>query len=200
MVNLKKPDRKRKIRRDRHVGQHRTVRFRRYENLPACIPLDNSAIDPGPEQLSYVDLELTYKEAKKAWDARDPWFDSLRKSQLEYNRRKSAELEEKDRKFAELLRLRDQGYAIKWDDMPVWPFKFNTIRRNKMFNEDEVNFIEETAKKDLKALQIKIEQLVNEMARMGKNLSDLKVVESKLTSILRAIADDREDDRCGGNC
>jgi len=69
-----------------------------------------------------------------------------------------------------------------------------------MFNEDEVSFIEETAKKDLKGLQIKIEQLVNEMARLGKNLSDLKVVESRLSSILRAIDDDREDDRCRGAC
>jgi len=197
VVNLRKPDRKRKIRRDRHVGQHRTVRFRRYESLPACIPLGDTT-DPGPEQLSYVDLELPYKEAKKAWDSRDPWFDSLRKSQLEYNRRKSAELEEKDRKIEELLRMREQGCAITWDDMPVWPFKFNTIRRNKMFNEDEVNFIEETAKKDLNSVRTKIESLVGELARLGKNLSDLKVVESRLTSILRAIDDDRED--CRGSC
>ena len=178
MVNLRKPDRKRKIRRDRQVGQHRPVRFRRYENLPACIPL-GLGIDPGTEQLTYKELELPYQEAKKAWDkwkSDSPWMNSLRQSQLEYNMRKSRQLSE----------------------MPE--YKFNTIRRNKMFNEDEVNFIEETAKKDLKALQIKIEQLVNEMARMGKNLSDLKVVESKLTSILRAIADDREDDRCEGNC
>lgn len=69
-----------------------------------------------------------------------------------------------------------------------------------MFNEDEVSFIEETAKKDLKGLKIKIEQLVNEMARLGKNLSDLKVVESKLTSILKAIDEDKEDDCCRGDC
>lgn len=56
MVNLRKPDRKRKIRRDRHVGQHRTVRFRRYERLQACIPLGDYA-DPGPEQLTYATSE-----------------------------------------------------------------------------------------------------------------------------------------------
>jgi hypothetical protein len=137
--------------------------------------------DPGPEQLSYVDLELPYKEAKKAWDkwkSDSPWMDSLRQSQLEYNMRKARQLSE----------------------MPE--YKFNMINRGnkKMFNEDEVSFIEETAKKDLKALQIKIEQLVGELARLGKNLSDLKVVESRLTSILRAIDDDREDDRCRGAC
>lgn len=178
MVNLRKPDRKRKIRRDRHVGQHRTVRFRRFESLPAVVPLGDTT-DPSPEQLSYLDLDLPYKETKKAWDkwkSDSTWMDSLRQSQLEYNLRKSRQLLE----------------------MPE--YKFNTIRRNKMFNEDEVNFIEETAKKDLNALRNKIEQLVNEMARMGKNLSDLKVVESKLTSILRAIDDDREDDLCRGAC
>ena len=67
-----------------------------------------------------------------------------------------------------------------------------------MFNEDEVNFIEETAKKDLNSVRTKIESLVGELARLGKNLSDLKVVESRLTSILRAIDDDRED--CRGSC
>lgn len=176
MVNLRKPDRKHKIRRDRHVGQHRTVRFRRYENLPACIPLGNTT-DPSPEPLSYVDLELPYKEAKKAWDnwkSDSPWMNSLRQSQLEYNMRKARQLNE----------------------MPQ--YKFNTIRRNKMFNEDEVSFIEETATKDLKAVRTKIESLVSELARLGKNLSDLKVVESRLTSIIAAIEDDRED--CRGSC
>lgn len=177
VVNLRKPDRKRKIRRDRPVGQHRTVRFRRYESLPACIPLGDYT-DPGPEQLSYVDLELPYKEAKKAWDARSPWMDSLRQSQLEYNKRKSRQLSE----------------------MPEYKFNMINRRKKQMFNEDEVSFIEETAKKDLNALRNKIEQLVNELARLGKNLSDLKVVESKLTSILRAIDDDKEDDRCRGAC
>lgn len=173
VVNLRKPDRKRKIRRN-----PKTVRFRRYEQLPCLVPLGET-VDPGPEQLSYVDLEHPYAEAKKAWDARkmEPWLASLRESQLQYNLRKFRQLSE----------------------MPE--YKFNMInRRNKMFNEDEVSFIEETAKKDLNALRNKIEQLVNEMARMGKNLSDLKVVESKLTSILRAIDEDREDERCRGAC
>lgn len=67
-----------------------------------------------------------------------------------------------------------------------------------MFNEDEVSFIEETATKDLKAVRTKIESLVSELARLGKNLSDLKVVESRLTSIIAAIEDDRED--CRGSC
>lgn len=92
---------------------------------------------------------------------------------------------------------------IKFRQLSEMPeYKFNMINRRKkqMFNEDEVSFIEETAKKDLNALRNKIEQLVNELARLGKNLSDLKVVESKLTSILRAIDDDKEDDRCRGAC
>jgi hypothetical protein len=96
--------------------------------------------------------------------------------------------------------LRYQGCAITWDDMPVWPFKFNTIRRKKMFDDDTVSFIEETSKKDLKALNIKIEQLVNEIARLGKNLSDMKVIQSRLTLILDNINDEREDDRCRGAC
>lgn len=177
------------------------MRFRRYEPLEShTIPLDDSYVDPGPDSITYEDLNKLYSDAKKKWDARDPWFDSLRKSQLEYNRRKSAELEDKDRKFAELLRLREQGCALRWEDMPG--FSFNKINRGKkqMFNEDEVSFIEETAKKDLKILQIKSEQLVNEMARMGKNLSDLKVVESKLTSIISAIEDERKDEDCRGAC
>lgn len=67
-----------------------------------------------------------------------------------------------------------------------------------MFNEDEVNFIEETAKRDLNSVKIKIEALVSELARLGKNLSDLKVVESKLISIITSIEEDRENFQ--GNC
>lgn len=114
--------------------------------------------------ISYVDLDLTYKEANEAWDklkSDSPWMNSRRHIQLEY--------------------------------------KFNMInRRKKMFNEDEVNFIEETAKRDLSAIKIKIEALVSELARLGKNLSDLKVVESKLISIIRSIEKDREHFQ--GNC
>jgi hypothetical protein len=69
-----------------------------------------------------------------------------------------------------------------------------------MFDDDTVSFIEETSKKDLKALNIKIEQLVNEIARLGKNLSDMKVIQSRLTLILDNINDEREDDRCRGAC
>jgi hypothetical protein len=172
-----KTERKRKIRRNRHIGQHKSVRFRRYEQLPCVVPLVVGE-DPGPDPLPYEELNLLYSESKKAWDARDNYWSSLRQSQLEYNMRKARQLSE----------------------MPTYNFNMINRRKKQMFNEDEVSFIEETAKKDLKGLQIKIEQLVNEMARMGKNLSDLKVVESKLTSILRAIADDKEDDRCRGAC
>lgn len=170
VVNLRNPAKTFRIR-----NRPKTVRFRRYENLACVVPLEGG-VDPGPESLPYQELSLLYTQSKKAWDARDNYWSSLRRSQLEYNLRKSRQLSE----------------------MPE--YKFNTIRRNKMFNEDEVSFIEETAKKDLNALRSKIEQLVNELARLGKNLSDLKVVESKLTSILSAIDEEKEDDRCRGAC
>lgn len=181
MVNLRKPPKRfnirKKIQPQRPYGN--TVRFRRYEPLSSeAIPLNSDCVDPGPDPVNYEELNLLYSDAKKAWDARDNYWSSLRQSQLEYNVRKARQLSE----------------------MPK--YKFNTIRRRKkqMFNEDEVSFIEETAKKDLKSIQIKIESLVNEMARTGKQLSDMKAVESKLTSILRAIEEDREDDRCRGAC
>ena len=63
-----------------------------------------------------------------------------------------------------------------------------------MFNSDEVEFIEETAKKDMIALNNKIEHVTNEMARNGKQLCDLKTVQSKLASILQAIKDNRGDE------
>ena len=56
-----------------------------------------------------------------------------------------------------------------------------------MFNTEEVGFIEETAKKDLVSINAKIESMVNDMARIGKNLSDIKVVQSKLQNILASI-------------
>lgn len=173
------------------------MRFRRCESLPACISLDNSTIHPEPDPISYVDLDLTYKEANEAWDklkSDSPWMNSLRHNQLKYNRMKSEKLEEKDFEFPELLRLREAPCPIWWEG-----FKFNMInKRKKMFNEDEVNFIEETAKRDLSAVKAKIESLVSDLARLGKNLSDLKVVESKLISIIRSIEEDREHFQ--GNC
>ena len=60
------------------------------------------------------------------------------------------------------------------------------------------SFIEETARRDLSAVKVKIESLVSDLARLGKNLSDLKVVESKLISIIKSIEEDREHFR--GNC
>lgn len=179
VINLRTPGRKYKIRRDRYVGQHKSVRFRRYEQLP-CVPLDSYA-DPGSDPVNYEELNLLYSNAKKSWDARSTYLGTLREMQREYNVRKSKEL---------------------WESPCDGVYKFNTIKRRKkeMFNEDEVSFIEETANRDLKALNHKIEQMVNEMARMGKQLSDLKVVESKLTSILRAIEEEKEDDRCRGAC
>jgi chaperonin cofactor prefoldin len=59
-----------------------------------------------------------------------------------------------------------------------------------MFNEDELKFIKETAEKDLKSLDQRVEVTVNEMARLGKNLSDIKLVQSRLQSILQSIIDD----------
>lgn len=65
--------------------------------------------------------------------------------------------------------------------------------REEMFNEEEVKFIKETTEKDLKAVDQRVERTVNEMAVLGKNLSDLKVVQSKLQSVLQAIVDDEKD-------
>lgn len=66
-----------------------------------------------------------------------------------------------------------------------------------MFNEDEIQFIQETAVRDLSAVNNKIDQMVNDLARIGKQLSDIKVVQAKLQSIVQAIEDaDEDDDEC----
>ena len=106
---------------------------------------------------------------------------SLREMQLEYNKRK-------------MLNIQDHSDYMDYN--------FNFIREKKpMFNETEVQFIEETAKRDLAAIKSKIDQFVNEMARLGKNLADIKVVESKLISIVEAIKDSKEDEQnCNKRC
>lgn len=73
---------------------------------------------------------------------------------------------------------------------------------DKMFNQDEISFISETAKRDLVAVNSKIENLVNELARLGKNLSDIKIVQSKLIGIVDAVEDNSKlqakyQSRCG---
>jgi hypothetical protein len=62
-----------------------------------------------------------------------------------------------------------------------------------MFNTEEVEFIAETAKKDLLSINAKIESMVNDLARVGKNLSDIKVVKSKLESIISAIEESKSN-------
>ena len=77
----------------------------------------------------------------------------------------------------------------------------NTLTRKKqMFNEDEIDFIEETAVKDLASVNNKLESIVSDMARLGKNLSDLKIVQSRLMSIVEAIQDDRDEENCNKRC
>lgn len=64
-----------------------------------------------------------------------------------------------------------------------------------MFNQEELKFIKETAERDLDAVNMRHDHMVNEIARLGKSLSDLKVVQSKLLSIAKAIQDDEEEQK-----
>jgi len=69
-----------------------------------------------------------------------------------------------------------------------------------MFNETEINFIEDTAKRDLAAVNHTIEGLINDIARLGKNLSDIKTVQSHLISILNGIQEAKEEDENPNRC
>ncbi len=74
-----------------------------------------------------------------------------------------------------------------------------------MFNKEETKFINETAERDLNAVNAKIEHVCNELARYGKNLGDLKIVQSHLLSILEAIKEEKEEkeesyDGCQQRC
>ena len=76
-----------------------------------------------------------------------------------------------------------------------WVVNLDNLRGN-MFNEDELGYIEKNTIKDLDAVKTQIEYLVGELARYGKKLSELKIVESQLTSILDAIEANKEDNKC----
>ena len=186
VVNLKKPAKKWGIRKKPKLSAvGPTMRFRRYEPLPSHIPL-GGGIPPGPEQLRYEDIEVVY-------DART-LSESLRQSQMEYNKRKAKQAQQ----YEDLVRLKDIGCPMPPLSEMLRPYEFNKIRRKKqMFNEDEIKFIGETANRDLVAVNSKVEDMVNQLARLGKNLSDLKVVQSRLISIVQAIKDEQEDE---GNC
>lgn len=62
-----------------------------------------------------------------------------------------------------------------------------------MFNEEETSFIKETAERDLRAIDDTLECLVNQMARLGDQLSKTKVVQSRLRSIVQAIKESQEE-------
>ena len=104
-----------------------------------------------------------------------------------------------------LKKMSDDAYEIvyyKKTGQPMYkPFKLNSIRKNNMFNDEELKFIQETTTRDLPVVQAKIEHVINELARLGKQLSDLKIVEAKLKSIAAAIKDSQEDeDGCDERC
>lgn len=77
-------------------------------------------------------------------------------------------------------------------------YQFNKIRykqatkEKQMFNEDELKFIKETAEKDLCEVKSREEYITNELARLGKNLGEVKVVKSRLQNILQGIIDDEK--------
>lgn len=71
-----------------------------------------------------------------------------------------------------------------------------------MFNDNELEFLKETCGKDIISVRAKIVEVVDSLARLGKNLADLKVTEAKIDGILQAIADSEESskvdrNRCG---
>lgn len=118
---------------------------------------------------------------------------------MEYNLRKA-------KQFEELVKLKDMGFPMPpLQELlrPALPYEFNKIKRMKpkMFNEDEIKFIWETAERDLVSVNAKVEDIVNQLARLGKGLSDLKVVQSRLISIVEAIKEeDEEEDNCQRRC
>lgn len=105
---------------------------------------------------------------------RDNYMDSLRKMQLDYNIQKSRELME----------------------MPQYNFNMINREKKKMFNDCEMQFLEETIDRDLKTINLRADQMANEMASLGKKFSDLKIVQSKLLSINECIKADKQDRKC----
>lgn len=69
-----------------------------------------------------------------------------------------------------------------------------------MFNETEMEFINETSLKDLAAVRDKINSMVDQMARLGKHLSDLKVTEAKIASIVKGVEAYNEDRKTSNRC
>lgn len=65
--------------------------------------------------------------------------------------------------------------------------------RKQMFNKDEIQFIDDSAKKDLQVLDNKIRAVTDEIARLGKCLCELRVTQSKLQNIVSAIKDHNEE-------
>ena len=62
-----------------------------------------------------------------------------------------------------------------------------------MFSDDDLSLIKEACDRDSKALEIKIETIVADLSRLGKQLSDLKVMQARVRSVLEAIKDQEED-------
>lgn len=74
-----------------------------------------------------------------------------------------------------MINLRESGAGkiIHWDE--------------NMFSEIDIEFIEQRSKKDLVAIESRIENLVNQMATIGKLLSEAKEVQEKLKSLLDSV-------------
>lgn len=62
-----------------------------------------------------------------------------------------------------------------------------------MFNEDDVTFILESAKKDLESIQSRISDLSDTMAEYGKRIVDLKKTEEKIQAIVDKATEALED-------
>ena len=116
------------------------------------------------------------------------------------------------RKLRLAKKLLEDSWEINLREKPMKLMRFerlskieehnNYTRKKRMFNEDELKFLEDATRLDLLTVNAKVDQMVNEMIRLGKNLSDIKITQSRLQSIIEAIDEDKksEEDEDKGCC
>lgn len=73
-------------------------------------------------------------------------------------------------------------------------------KENVVLNKDDLKFIKETVERDLDIVNTQHDSLVDNIARLGQSLSDLRVLQSKLMSIANAIKDDKEEEKPYSRC
>lgn len=61
-----------------------------------------------------------------------------------------------------------------------------------MFTETEMEYLTKNTEQDLEALKYKIDQLVDQMALCGKQITELKITQAKVMSIQQALKDEQE--------